>query len=649
MENRPPDSPKGQATTETLESGQVRKRVLSRFWYQFVFLSGVSMALFHLGVLWRYPVDPWIFRAFHLAFAATLVFCYYPASKRSPLSRPSILDLCMIGVGWAIVVYIISDFEELSFRTGVYPTVWDTILGVALVVILLEMTRRLMGWFLPSLALIFLAYALFGSELPGVLSHRGYSFERVISVTFSTQGIYGIPLHVSAAFAFLFIIFGAFLHASGVGDFFIKLAFALTGTRRGGPAKVAVISSALFGTISGSAVSNVVTTGTFTIPLMKRVGYKPYFAGAVEAVASTGGQIMPPVMGTAAFIMAEFTGIPYEKIIVAAALPAILYYAAVYFMLDFEALTLGLLGLPRKDLPRLGETLKKGIHLFIPLIVLVYALLVVGTSPILAAIYSMVSVVILSWVRTSTRMGPLKILTALNQGSCGVLEVAASCGSAGIIIGVLTLTGLGLKLVAAIMDVAGGMLFLILILTMLICFVLGMGMPTAPAYILTASVAGPLILNAGVPVMAAHLFIVYFSCISTITPPVALAAYAGAGIAGADPMKVGWTAVRLGIAAYIVPYIFVYAPQLLLIGTWNEVLLAIPTALIGTYALARGVQLTTAHPVERLLMLAAALCLIKPGIYTDLLGGVLLLLGFLAHRLHERKRLPALGERSAER
>jgi TRAP-type uncharacterized transport system fused permease subunit len=246
-------------------------------------------------------------------------------------------------------------------------------------------------------------------------------------------------------------------------------------------------------------------------------------------------------------------------------------------------------------------------------------------------------------------MGPLKILTALNQGSCGVLEVAASCGSAGIIIGVLTLTGLGLKLVAAIMDVAGGMLFLILILTMLICFVLGMGMPTAPAYILTASVAGPLILNAGVPVMAAHLFIVYFSCISTITPPVALAAYAGAGIAGADPMKVGWTAVRLGIAAYIVPYIFVYAPQLLLIGTWNEVLLAIPTALIGTYALARGVQLTTAHPVERLLMLAAALCLIKPGIYTDLLGGVLLLLGFLAHRLHERKRLPALGERSAER
>jgi TRAP transporter 4TM/12TM fusion protein len=356
---------------------------------------------------------------------------------------------------------------------------------------------------------------------------------------------------------------------------------------------------------------------------------------------------MPPVMGTAAFVMAEFTGIPYEKIIIAAALPAILYYAAVYFMLDFEALTLGLLGLPRKDLPRLGETLRKGSHLFIPVIVLVYALLVVGLSPITAAIYSMVSVVILSWIRTSTRMGPREILRALNQGACGVVEVAASCGSAGIIIGVLTLTGLGLKLVAAIMDVAGANLFLVLILTMFICLVLGMGMPTAPAYILTASVAGPLIIHAGVPIMAAHLFIVYFSCISTITPPVALAAYAGAGIAHADPMKVGWTAVRLGIAAYIVPFMFVYGPELLLIGTWHELLLAVPTALIGTYALARGVQLTTAHPVERLLMLVGAVCLIKPGIYTDLLGGVLVGLGFLVHRFFERERIPAVGGGSA--
>lgn len=630
---------KDAAIIETMESGQIRKRVLSSFWNRFVFLCGASMAIFHLWVLSIYPIDPWIFRAFHLSFVGTLVFCCYPASTRSPLARPSILDISMILIGWGIVAYLMWDFEDLNYRTGVFPTTLDTIVGVALIVILVEMTRRLMGWFLPAIALLFLFYAISGADLPGILGHRGYSFQRVISVIFSTQGIYGIPMHVSAAFAFLFIIFGAFLRGSGVGDFFIQLAFSLTGTRRGGPAKAAVVSSALFGTISGSAVSNVVTTGTFTIPLMKKVGYKPYFAGAVEAVASTGGQIMPPVMGTAAFVMAEFTGIPYEKIIIAAIVPAILYFVAVYFMLDFEAMTLGLVGLPRRELPKIGETLKKGLYLFTPLVVLVYALVVMGTSPIMAAIFSMISVVMVSWLRAATRMGPVKILKALAEGSYGVVEVAASCGSAGIIIGVLTLTGLGMKLVVLIIDIAGGLLFPVLVLTMLVSFVLGMGMPTAPAYILCASVAAPAIVKMGVPVMAAHLFVVYFSCLSTITPPVALAAYAAAGIARAGPMKVGFTAVRLGIAAYIVPFMFIFAPALLLIGTSGQILLAIPTALIGTYALARGVQLRSAHPLERILMIIAALMLIKPGIYTDIVGGILILLGFMVSRFLLRERV----------
>jgi TRAP transporter 4TM/12TM fusion protein len=340
--------------------------------------------------------------------------------------------------------------------------------------------------------------------------------------------------------------------------------------------------------------------------------------------------------------MAEFTGIPYDRIIVAAALPAILYYVAVYFMLDFEAVNLGLLGLPRSELPRLGETLKKGAYLLIPIIVLVYFMIVVGTSPVMAAIYSMISVVVVSFLRAATRMGPKKTLQALSEGASGVLEVAASCGSAGIIIGVLALTGLGSRIVVLIIDLAGGMLFLVLLFTMLVSFVLGMGMPTAPAYILCASVAAPAIVKMGVPVMAAHLFIVYFSSISTITPPVALAAYAAAGIAQASPMKVGWTAVRLGIAAYIVPYMFVYGQELLLVGSWESVLLAGATATIGTYALARGVQLKLAGWPERILMLMAALLLIKPGLYTDILGGALLLLGLFIHRYFPQTKRAAL-------
>ncbi len=628
---------------ETLESGQIWKRVLSPFWKRFAFFSGVVMAVFHIYVLTLYPIDPWILRAFHLAFVGNLVFCFYPSNRRSPLARPSVPDLVMMALGWVIVAYIILDFEDLNYRTGVFPTTWDTILGVLLIVILIDMTRRLMGWFLPAVALFFLFYGILGSELPGILGHRGYSFERVISVIFSIQGVYGIPLHVSAAFAFLFILFGAFLRGSGVGDFFIQLAFSLTGTRRGGPAKAAVVSSALFGTISGSAVSNVVTTGTFTIPLMKKVGYRPVFAGAVEAVASTGGQIMPPVMGTAAFVMAEFTGIPYEKIIIAAIIPAILYFVAVYFMLDFEAITLGLKGLPRKDLPDLGETLRRGFHLLLPLVVLVYFLVVRGTSPLMAAVFSMFSVIVISWLKAATRMGPRKILNALSEGSSGVVEVAASCGSAGIIIGVLTLTGLGMKLVVAIIDIAGGVLFLVLILTMLVSFVLGMGMPTAPAYIICAAVAAPAIVKMGVPIMAAHLFVVYFACLSTITPPVALAAYAGAGIAGAGPIRVGFTAVRLGIAAYIIPFMFIYAPAILMIGRVDQILLAIPTALLGSYALARGVQSRGAHWLERGLMIAAALLLIKPGIYTDLAGGFFLFCGWFVNRFLSRKKSRAFG------
>jgi TRAP-type uncharacterized transport system fused permease subunit len=521
------------------------RRSLAGLWSNVVFYLGLAMAVFQMVALTVYPIDPISLRAIHLTFVMVLILLLRPFRQGSPRNRPSAVDLILCLLAVSVAVYANWDVESLSFRSGVDPTAWDIVFGVILIGLLLEITRRIMGWFLPALGLLFILYAVAGADLPG---------------------IYGIPMYISATFAFLFILFGHFLQNSGAGDFFIKVAFALTGTRRGGPAKAAVVSSAFFGTISGSACANVVTTGAFTIPLMKRVGYKPYFAGAVEAVASTGGQIMPPVMGAAAFILAEFVGVGYDRIIIYAAIPALLYFTTVYFMLDFEAISIGLFGIPRKDLPPLWGTIRHGFHLFVPLVLLVYMLLVMGASPILSAIVALMGTIMASWVRSDTRMGPKKIIRAAAHGPLGVLEVAAACGTAGILVGILTMTGLGLKFVSLLLSLSGNQLIILLVLTMIVCIILGMGMPTPAAYILCASVAAPALVRAGAEVIPAHFFVLYFAILSTITPPVALAAYAASGLAGDHPMKVGWTAVRLGIAAYLIPYMFVYSPQLLMMG-----------------------------------------------------------------------------------
>jgi len=576
-------------------------------------------------------------RAVHLIFVMILAFLLRPASKK--LSRfhlpwyDVILALAGIGVG----AYLLVNFKALLFRAGM-PTPLDIAVGILAIILVLEITRRTIGPELPIVAIVFLVYAYLGPYIPSPLGHRGYSINSIVEHIFlTTEGIFGTPLGVSSTFVFLFILYGAFLDKTGVGQFFIDLAFAATGHMRGGPAKTAVLASGLMGSISGSSVANTVTTGAFTIPAMKRVGYSADFAGAVEAAASTGGQIMPPVMGAAAFIMSEMTGIPYLQIIKAAAIPAILYYLAVGTMVHFEALKKGLVGLPKHLLPDAKDTLRRGWHLLIPLIAILYFLLA-GRSPFKAAYYSINIAVVVAVVgallRKERPMGIKDILKALENGARGAVGVAAACACAGIIVGVVTLTGLGLRFSSLVVSIGAGNIMLTLFMTMVASLILGMGLPTTAKYIILATMAAPALVQLGVPLIAAHLFVLYFGVIADITPPVALAAYAGAGISGGNATKTGFIALKLALAGFLIPYMFAISPALLLVDvTWLEAVHNIVTASIGIVALAAGVQsylLTDTRLIERALLFLSAFALIDPGPLTDIVGiGSLILAYFL--------------------
>lgn len=512
-----------------------------------------------------------------------------------------------------------------------------------------------MGLGLPVIAIVFLTYVFAGPHLPGILSHQGFTLMWAVDhIFFTTEGIWGIPAGVSATFIVMFIIFAAFLEQSKGGDFFIDLSLGLFGKARGGPAKAAIFASGFMGMLSGSAVANVVTTGAFTIPLMQRLGYSDRFSGAVESVASSGGQLMPPIMGAAAFIIAEFLGVPYIEVAAAAAVPAFLYYFSAFSMVHFEARRINLQGMKPEELPLIRKTLIYGFQFVLPVAVLVY-LLVRGNSPMRAGLWAILITIVVSYVRADTRMTPKRILSALESGSKGAVQVAIACATAGIIIGVLTLTGLGMRFNSIILLISQGSLLLTLILTMFTSILLGMGLPTVAAYIIQVSLTVPVLTqNFGVHPLAAHFFIFYFAIISAITPPVALAAYAAAGISGADPLKTAITACRLGLAAFIVPYMFVYAPQLLLVGSTGKVIIATVTSMIGVVALAASVVgwlKTRASVPERVLLMGAALSLIKPGIYTDILGlgllGIVIVLQIIAGRKSETE--PASGSEEQER
>ena len=580
------------------------------------------MSLFHLWVAFVGPPDAYVFRGSHLAFALVLAFLLQPG-RHGTADRVGAWDVVLVVAAAAAALYPAANLHYIQNRIYYVddPRIADYVFGGALIFVVLEATRRATGWALPVTAIVFLAYGLtLGHQSVGIMVDQLY---------LTTEGIFGIPIYVSATYVMLFILFGSFVERSGAGQLFMDFALALAGSTSGGPAKVAVITSSLFGTVSGSAVANVMTTGTFTIPLMKRTGYRPAFAGAVEAVASTGGQLMPPIMGAAAFVMAEFLGVSYLTVAGFALLPAILYYVAVFMAVHFEAKRIGLVGVPKADLPALKGVLVERGHLFLPLVVIV-AVLLSGKSAAFSALCGIASVVPTTWLRASTRgtFGWRAVVEALESGARNTVIVALACASAGIVIGTITLTGLGLSFTGVVLALSQNSMILALVLTMLAGILLGMGLPTTPAYIVQVALLVPALVKLGVRVEAAHLFVLYFAVLSAITPPVAMAVYAANGISGAKLMETGWAAVKLGLTGYIIPFMFVFSPSLLLMGNVPEMILATVTAIIGVTCLAGGLHehffWGKARSWERLLLLIAALVLIAPGWQSDLLGIVLI-------------------------
>ena len=638
-----------QALEEAKNDGK-KKRELQGPWKYIASTFALLVTAFHVVGLSFYPMDPFMFRAVSLLSIAALSFMMVPPTKNANKTRPVAYDVVCIVIALSVMVYVILFYKDIYYRAGFQSTTMDIVFSLLCLFAVIEMTRRLIGWTLPIIAGIFMLYAVFGASLPGVLGHRGYSINRVLSILLSTEGFFGAAMSAAANYIVLFVTFAAFLTTSGVGEFFTRFATAIAGRYRGGPAKVAIVSSALMGTVSGSAMGNVVATGSFTIPLMKKTGYSGEFSGAVEAAASTGGQIMPPVMGAVAFVLAEYAGVTYKTVMTAAVIPAIIYFLAVFFMVDFRAVKLKLTGVSKDELPNVWKELSAGGYLLIPLLLFILIITVFKKSIIMGALAAIVLAIALSWIAPlfikaeSVKAGRVdlkKAGNALSAGSIGSMDAVAACGTAGIVVGVMSLTGLAQRLGSAVMELTRGNLPLTLVAVMVFCLVLGMGMPTVPAYILAASVGTPTLIKMGVDPFVSHMFCMYFATISTITPPVALAGYAAAGIAGASPSKTSWEAMKLGLSAYIVPFVFVYNQELLWIGSLPDVLLCAASAIVGAYCLA-GALGSGYHPVLRMALAAAAVTLIVPGWTTDIIGLLVLLAVIFINRAL-RKREPAVN------
>jgi TRAP transporter 4TM/12TM fusion protein len=588
-----------------------------------VLVIAVAMSVYHMWVAGFGPPEAVIFRGTHLLFALTLVFLLFPWRPDGGWPARA-LDAVLLLLGWGAVLHIFLNYQVFTNRIIYIDelTPWDKFYAVVAVLVVLEGTRRVIGWALPLTAIVFLAYAaLFTQVKFPVLLEQLY---------YSTEGIFGSTLGVSASYVMLFVLFGAFMERSGTGQLFMDFAMSITGHQAGGPGKVAVVSSSLFGTVSGSAVANVMVDGPITIPLMKRTGFRPPFAAAVEAVASTGGQLMPPIMGAAAFVMAEFLAVPYATVALWAAIPALLYYVAVFFAVHFESKRHGLAGVPRAELPRLPRVLAERGHLFIPIGIILVGLFL-GYSAPLSALVAALACLPVALLRATTRRGITwrSVLGALEEGARNTLAVAMACACAGIVIGVVTITGLGITFTQVVIALAQNSLVLALMLTAMAGIVLGMGMPTTPAYIVMVSLLVPAVIKLGAVTPAAHMFAFYFAILSAITPPVALAVFAAAGLAKANMWASGWAAMRAAAPAYIVPFMFVYEPALLMIGDWTTSLHATVTAIGGVILLAAGLfgyLLRPASAWQRAVLIVAALLLIKPGWITDLAGLALALL-----------------------
>lgn len=620
-------------------SDEKKTRDLTGWYSKGVTLLLVLLGLYHIYVGFFGASSAMQLRATHWLVISFCLFFIYPATKKG-LKKVSAIDW-----GWALLAllssgYILLNWKRIAANTGMTTQI-DIVFGVIAVLVVLEATRRAIGPVLAGLGVLFLAYAFLGHLIPGALGHRQYSLNRIMSFMYTgTEGIYGTAMNVSAQYVALFVLFGAMLEAFGGGELFVNLAYSLTGKMRGGPAKASVVSSALMGTMSGSAVANVVTTGAFTIPLMKKNGYSPTSAAAVEAVASTGGQIMPPVMGAAAFLMAEMTGVSYGKICMAALIPAIFYFLSIFLMVDLEAKRENIPVADDSEILPIWKVLKSGGYLLLPLILLI-ALIISGKSAIFAAAYSIGAILVVDLIFNRDRIHmPQRFFKAVAKGMKGVISVAAACACAGIICGIISLTGIGSKFSSLMLSIAGDNIFIALLMTMLASLVLGCGLPTTAAYMVLATLAVPALTKIGVPMLAAHLFVLYFGSISTITPPVALSAYAGAALAGANPNKVGFRAFRFGLIAFIIPFMFVYSSPLLLEGSILAIAQGVLTGCIGVLCIAMCVQgflIGPAGTIERIAAFAAGLLLIFSGLVTDLIGVALFVIILLLQMLRKKK------------
>ncbi len=647
------DADKGKKIAEESEAGG---RSLSGRAVKIVSFIAIAMSLFQMytGFFGELPGSKQL--SIHLTFAIILCFIYFPITRKARRDRLPYYDLILAVIGGAAAFYLFANYDHIVTSVGAAEN-YDLIIGGILIVLVLEATRRSISPILPIITILFLLYAYFGPYLPGELAHRGFRVRRIVDHIFMTgQGLWGVPLRVSATFVFLFVLFGAFLERIGAGKYLIDLSFALMGRFRGGPAKAAVVASCAMGSISGSSIANTVTTGAMTIPLMKKVGFSSTTAGAVEVAASTNGQLMPPIMGAAAFIMAEIIGVSYISIVKAAFIPAVLSYAAIFSIVHLEAVKEDIRGLTKEEMPPMLKTILSGMHYLIPLALLIYLLLVIMWTPTTAGAWAIVACALVAlgnnlyrerikfpnarnnetahldaayddyMARPSgffMRRTSSELLGALENGARNMAGIAAACACCGIIIGVVTLTGLGLKMAILITEAAGGSLLLTLIFSVFACIILGMGLPTTATYIIMASMTAPAImtisadLNLGLPIVAVHLFVFYYGIVADDTPPVGLCAYAAAGISGADPVKTGFKSFQLDLAAFTLPFMFIYNTKLLMIGTtWQELLYIVPICIIGMFCWSVFIQghwKTRTYLWERFVFLGLAFLLVNPG------------------------------------
>ncbi|SCZ79493.1 TRAP transporter permease [Acidaminobacter hydrogenoformans] len=620
--NKKSDDLEQQSDVSNLKEKSDAKRNLTGWVARICSVIAIAMSLYHLYSSGISMLSSIQHKAIHVAFAMVLTFFIYPAGKKNEHKVPW-YDFIIIGIAIFTGSYLVINYLDIVAMAG-KPSNMSLVLGGITILMILEATRRTMGWPLVIVAVVALLYAGYGHLIPGALGHREYTWARIIEHMFLTgEGIYGVAIYVTSTYVFIFILMGALLGETGGAQSFIDMAFSMTGKYRGGPAKAAVVGSGLMGTISGSSFANVAGTGTFTIPLMKSIGYKPEFAGGVEAAASSGGQIMPPIMGAAAFIMAEMTGTPYGKLIYHAMIPAVLYYISVFLMVDLRAAKLNLRGLTKAELPVIRDILRRGgLLLLAPLSI--FVMLIIGYSPIKASFSAVVIVFIVSMLRKETRLSWKGWAIALEKGAYGSLGVIAACGVAGLIVGSVTLTGLGLKFADLIVTMSAGNLYLALFLTMIAAIIMGMGMPTTALYIILGSMVAPALIKLNVPVIAAHLFIFYYGCMASVTPPVALSSYLAAAIAKADATKTAINGLKLASAAFILPFIFAISPELLLIDTTpiNAIFIFI-TALIGIFGMASALEgyiFVRINMSTRLVLAALSICLLLPGYWTDIFG-----------------------------